>query len=173
MLRRPLLVLVLAASAAGCTGLAALDGGGAAPPLNATEQSAVHGQVDKALAEQSYKTAWNQEVAAGADRDRLEAIALAALDAKSSHADGMFKELRKKHGALGVAARARIERLVAQARQEGAWLHALELEIVTADDPPAFSRAWEVYRAAPSEGAAALLESLQEAKTSATKEASD
>ncbi len=175
MLLRSLLVLLLASSVVACSDLAALDTGGDSPALSGEEQATVRVQVDKALAEQRYKVAWNQEVAAGADRGRLEAIALTALEAQSGHADDMFVALRTKHGGLSASARERVDGLVATARESGSWSRALDLELLTADDPPAFTRAWSVYRAAPPDRATALLESIQEAKeeAAAAKESSD
>ena len=64
-------------------------------------------------------------------------------------------------------ARSRVEGLVARARESSAWSRALEVELMTADDPPEFTRAWAVYRAAPLERAPALLETLKEAKAEA------
>lgn len=159
-----LLVLLLPA----CADLAALDGGGETPALSGSEQAHVRGQVDKALAEQRFKTAWNQEVAAGADRARLEHIAVTALEGNSGHAEDMFEALRLKHGALSAASRAQVDRLVAKARQEGAWSRALEVELLTADDVPDFQRAWAVYRAAPVERSQSLLDSITAAKAAAS-----
>ena len=171
MLRHASFAVLLFLVASACTDLAALDGGGTAPPLAGAEQEAVREQVEKALAEKRFKTAWNQEVAAGADRARLEAIALAALEAQSGHADDMFVALRAKHETLSNGARARVDALVTTARQEGSWSRALELELMTADDPGDFARAWSVYRAAPTGVAPGLLEAIQEAKADAAEKA--
>ena len=171
MLCRIAVVLLCPLLVAACSDLAALDGDGATPALSGSEQAAVRTQVDKALAGQRFKTAWNQEVAAGADRARLEAVALAALEAHSGHAADMFAALRTRHGALSSGARGRVDGLVAQAQDAASWSRALELELLTADDAPEYTRAWAVYRAAPPERAAALLQTIQDAKEEAAKQA--
>ncbi|MDJ0521288.1 MAG: hypothetical protein QNJ90_04365 [Planctomycetota bacterium] len=168
MLRIAAIAAFLLLLAPGCTDLAALDSEADGPALAPSEQDAVREQGDKALADGRFKTAWNHEVAAGADRARLERIALAALEAQSGQAEDMFVALREKHGALSNGARSRVDGMVDAARQRGSWSRALELELMTADDPPTFTRAWAVYRGAPVERAPSLLETLQEAKADAT-----
>jgi len=133
--------------------------------LTGQEAEAVRTQAEKALAEQRFKTAWNTEVEAGADRARLEHVALEALAAQSAHTEDMFAALRVKHGALSTAARDRVSRLVAEARAQQHWGRALAIEVTTADDPPTYARAWALYRQAPADRAAGLLASLRAAKT--------
>jgi len=166
-----LLVLVLLLGA--CSSLSSLEdgSGGDVAPLAASEAEAVRAQSEKALAEQRFKTAWNHEVAAGADRARLERIALGALAARSAHADDMFVALRKKHGALSSGAREGVRRLVSEARAREDWRRALAIELLTADDPPAYTGGWALYREAPADRATALLETLQAAKTDAKQAA--
>lgn len=171
MLRHASFAVFLLLIASACTDLAALDGGGDATPLAGAEQQAVREQVEKALAEKRYKVAWNQEVAAGADRARLESIALAALEAQSGHADDMFTALQAKHGSLSSSARGRVDGLVRVARQGGSWGRALDIELLTADDPGTFARAWNLYRAAPTSSAPGLLETIREAQSDVEKKA--
>lgn len=145
-----------------CSGVAPLDT--EAPALSSDERTMVRGQADAALEAKSYKSAWAQEVAAGADRERLAAIALTALEHRSGSAGDMFTALRTKWGPLDSDSRTRVSALVAEARRAHAWARALELELLTADDPPTFERAWTVYKQAPHDQAPAMLEAIQEAR---------
>ena len=64
-------------------------------------------QVSAAEAERRWPAAWNQAAEAGAPRERLEAIALAALADDDGSADGMLEALREKWaGSLPRAGRA-------------------------------------------------------------------
>ena len=155
----------------GCSGIRSLDGPGASPAPS--EQEAIRHQVDLALGEGRYKTAWNQEIEAGAERVRLEAIALAALADSSAHAADMFVALRKKWGSLSAPVRKRVDQLIAEAKSAAKWTRALKLELDTADDPPAFQRAWALYASAPVDWAPTLLEELQDAQADANEQAKD
>jgi hypothetical protein len=161
-LARVAVVAAVAACAFGCAGVASLDDQG--PALSDDERRAVRGQVDAALDAKSYKAAWAQEVAAGADRGRLAEIAVAALEHRSGNAGDMFAAMHAKWGALEPGPRARVSALVEAARRAGDWERALELEILAADDAPAYARAWAVYEAAPHDRAPALLDSVLEAR---------
>lgn len=152
-----------------CSGLQTLDEKPA--DLSENERTAVRVQVDKAVADGTFGAAWDQEVHAGADRGRLEAIALAALEKHSRHAPDMFAALREKWGALTPAGRARISEWSETAQRNGEWGRALELELVTADDPPAYERAWGVYKRAPSLRATDLLEEIQDARAAHAEDA--
>jgi hypothetical protein len=167
----PLLLTALLALCGGCSGLAPLDEPPAAT-LAPSEQAAVRAKADEALAQGRYNAAWNQEVAAGADRARLEAIAVQALAGRSLHAADMLRALEKRFGGLGPEARARADALVARARTEGHWQRALEVALAAADDAPHYEAAWAVYRDAPPEVASSLLEMIQDARK-AREESSD
>ena len=92
------LALLLALTlAAGCSGVDSLSAD--APKLSDAERDDVRAQVEKAIEQQRFNLAWNQEVQAGADRERLERVAVEALRARSRHAPSMFTELRERHGA--------------------------------------------------------------------------
>ena len=155
--------LALGATAACSASLAKLDEEGA---LSEDESLAVRAQVEKAVAEKRWESAWNQEVAAGGDRHRLELIALAALRDESGDADDMFEALHEKWKGITPAARQAIDRMrvESEGRDRPDWDRALEIELVTADDPPAFKRAWDVYKRADARAAEDLLERLQEAR---------
>jgi hypothetical protein len=145
-----------------CSGISSLDGGDGGSSLSASEQDAVRGQVTKAVEARRWKVAWNQEIEAGADRERLEEIAVSALGDRSRHAADMLTALRERHGALSQRGRSRISAWVSKAQSEGRWARAVELELSSADDPPTFSRAWVVYQQAPPELAPDLLSSIKE-----------
>ena len=157
----PLLAALLACLG-GCSGVDSL--GTAGPQLTDAERTDVRTQVDRALADKRYNLAWNQEAKAGADRSRLEAIALAALRDHSRHAGPMYAELRARHGGLSGEARAEVATEVEAASQAGRWQRAVEIEILTADDAPDFRRAWAVYRAAPPDVGSELLAAILAAK---------
>ncbi|MDA1195429.1 MAG: hypothetical protein O2894_09630 [Planctomycetota bacterium] len=162
LLRALVLVALALGSAPACSGVESLSAD--ASSLTAAERADVHSQVDKALEQKRYNVAWNQEAAAGHDRARLERVALEALRGRSRHAPGMFDALRTKFGALDAAARADVELLSRAAREDGRWQRALEIEIATADDPPAYRAAWAVYRDAPPDVAPGLLAAIGAAK---------
>lgn len=167
---RPLLHALLPLTlllAVGCSSVASLDTRG--PDFTDAERSSVRGQVDKALAEGRYNVAWNQEVTAGGDRDRLEQIALAAQEARSGHAPGMFEALRERHGALQAEARRTVSARAEAAQRAGLWMRAVQIELTTADDPPAYTQAWAVYRAAPPDQAPEVLKAITDAKQAATE----
>lgn len=137
-----------------------------APKLSDAERDDVRAQVEKALAQGRYNLAWNQEAQAGADRARLEAVAIEALRARSRHAPSMFEELRETHGGLTDDARTKVTLQTDAAREAGRWMRAVQIEIMTADDPPAYRRAWALYRDAPPDQAPDLLAAITDAKQS-------
>lgn len=155
-------VLLVAALLAGCSGVDDLSGG--RPKLTDSERDDVRVQVEKALQRKRFNLAWNQEVQAGADRARLETIALGALRARSRHAGDMFAALRERHGGLSEDARAAVGLQTAAAVAAGRWHRAVAIELMTAEDPPAYRGAWAVYRDAPPDRAPALLEAITDAK---------
>ena len=163
------LFLLLGSLLGGCSSIGTLDGSAASPAPS--EQEAIRQQVQQAVGEGRYKTAWNQEIAAGGIRADLEGIALAALKGNSGHSGDMFAALRSKWGALGADSRKQVTALTEAAETAGNWVRALHIELQTADDPPAFTRAWAVYAAAPVGRAPALLEVLQEAQADAAESA--
>jgi hypothetical protein len=158
----PAVLVLLAALGAACSGLDPI--GDKRPALPPDERGAVRAQVDRAIEQGVFNAAWNQEIAAGADRQRLERIATSALRARSRHAPSMFDLLRDRWGALGPDARAEVDAIVQEARDTGAWLRAAQAEIAAADDPPEYGKAWEVYRAAPAQIAPGLLEEVTDAR---------
>lgn len=168
--RRLALLVLLASLVAGCSGVDGLDT--TAPALTDAERADVASQVDKALAAGRYNVAWNQAVQGGAERARLEALAVRALAARSRHAAGMFDALRAEYGALEAGPRGDVAALVEEATRAGLWQRAVQIELITADDPPAYRAAWAIYRAATPVDAPALLEAIQAAK-SAHAESSD
>lgn len=157
------LALLLALTlAAGCSGVDSLSAD--APKLSDAERDDVRAQVEKAIEQQRFNLAWNQEVQAGADRERLERVAVEALRARSRHAPSMFTELRERHGGLSADARTKVTLQTDAAKQEGLWSRAVQIELMTADDPPAYAGAWAVYRAAPPDQAPDLLAAITDAK---------
>lgn len=141
--------------------------------LSASEQEAVRAKIDRTLAtdgQVAWAAAWDQEVQAGADRTRLARIAVGALQAQDSDAEEMFKALVRKWGALEPAQRGAVSVQVEAAIAKGDWERALELEIVTADDAPAYSRAWALYERAPARQGADLLAEIQAAREAHAKE---
>ena len=163
------ILLLLVAVGSGCSGISALDATGdaqtaGAPGLSQGEQAAVRSQVSRAVDAGRWKIAWNQEVEAGADRAALERIALGALHDDSRHAEDMLTALRERWGALSSDGRAQVSGWVVEATAEGRWRRALGLELLSADDPPAFTRAWALYQGAPVELAPELLDDIQGAR---------
>jgi hypothetical protein len=149
-----------------CSGLK--DVGEGPLTLSDSEKERVRARVDRDLADakgrKDWAAAWNQEVGAGSDRDRLEGFALGALEAADGDAEDMFAALRKKWGPLGAASRRRVEALVEDAIAKKDWERALEIEILTADDPPTYARAFALYERCPAREAEDLLEAIDEAR---------
>ena len=138
-------------------------------PLSTTEKARVNTQVDKALAGNDWDAAWNQTVDAGADRSRLEAVALAALADKDGAAPDMFEALVEKWGALTPPARGQVAALVEASVAENDWDRAVELELLTAEDAPTYAAAWVVYDRAPPSKAEAVLAAIVEARSDREK----
>lgn len=162
-----LLALVLAPL--GCSGVRSLTDAreAAGPPLGETEQAMVRGQVEDALQEKRFAEAWNQEVELGASRERLESIAIAALEDDDGDAADMVAELRAKWGGLSEGARTRVEDLVRERMAEGRFELAAELAITAADDAPAYTHAFRVYEQTPARKAADVLRVIQDARKEA------
>ena len=156
-----------------CSGIEAIDAGSSGPSLSGSEQQTVRGQVDKAVAAGRWKVAWNQEIEAGADRERLEKIAVGALGDRSRHAGDMLTALRERWGNLSPDGRRQVESWVAEARSEGRWSRAMDLELLAADDPPTFQRAWALYQAAPPEFAPDLLDEIKDARADLSEDEGD
>ncbi len=171
-LRFALLLSVVALGA--CATVTSLDEEHAA--LNSQERTLVREQAAKAIEAGEWEAAWDQEVHAGADRDRLEDIAFGALKDESGYAESMYAELRRKWGPLSARSRAAIDTLVVDTVAERNWERAMDIEIMTADDPPkpgdpvertTLSKAWALYRAAPPNKASDLREMIQDARDEA------
>jgi len=166
----PLVCLVIAA----CNSVTGLDAEHS--PLNTQERALVRTQSVKAIEAKEWSDAWDQEVHAGAERARLEDIALGALKDDSGSAESMFEELLRKWGPLSAPSRAAVDTLVIDAVAKRDWSRAMEIEIVAADDPPkagdpaervTYSKAWELFRAAPPNKASDLREMIQDARDDA------
>ncbi len=138
-------------------------------PLSASEKAHVGTQVDKALEKRRWETAWNQAVDAGADRGRLETIALGALQDDDGAAEDMLEALVGKWGGLTPTARGRVQALVKAALVEDDWGRAVEIEILAAEDAPTYQAAWDLYSGAPPRRAESLLEAITGARGDAEK----
>jgi hypothetical protein len=147
---------------AACSGVRGLSE--AREPLLGDEPATVRRTSDAALEESRYADAWNLEASAGEDRTRLEAVALASLEADRGPYEDMLAELRTRFGGLSPAARARVDALVARRIADRQWSAAAEVEIVAADDAPAYRAAWAVYERTPPKDALAVLETIQKAR---------
>ncbi len=153
----------LALTLAACTGVASLDRPTRA--LEGEEPSVVRRRSDEALQAKEWSLAWNMEVQAGADRARLETIALAALDADSGDAADMIDALRAKHGGLTDAGKARVKEVAAKHEAAGEWKAAAQTWITAADDAPKYSAAWDVYARTPVKQALGVLDRIQKARS--------
>jgi hypothetical protein len=152
-------VLALALSA--CTSVSSLD----APrrPLDGSEPQTVRQKSDEATKKKDFAVAWNHEFHAGGDRDRLEAIFLAALEDGSSAATDMMAQLKKAFGGLSAPAQAKVND-VSERAEKTSWVRAAEIQILAAADAPKFEAAWDVYRRAPPKDALSVLEAIQDAR---------
>ncbi len=155
----------------GCSGVRSLSDSSdaAGPELGESEQAVVRGQIEAALRESRFADAWNQEVELGSAQERMEAIALAALEDESGDAEDMFGELRAKWGGLSEGARQRVEDVVRERMTAGRWELAAEQAITAADDPQALSHAFRVYEQTPARKAAAVLKVIQDARKEAAE----
>ena len=152
--------------AAGCSGVTELST--RTRPLSGGETQAVRTKSDEMVAAKKFADAWDQEVQAGADRGRLEAIALASLEADTGPYEDMVEELRKKHGGLTPAGQAKVKRVAEAAEGKGDWKRACDVLLVTADDAPDYKAAWDLYARATGQNlkhAPDVLERIQKART--------
>ena len=154
--------IALAIVSTACSGPSALDG--STKPVAGGEAAAVRKKSDEALAKKEYELAWNHEVHAGKDRGRLEAIALAALEADDGAASDMFEQLRKAHGGLTEGGRSRVASIAVAAEGGGKWDRAAQIHVMTADDPPTYKQAWDVYARAPAKDALDILKRIEKAR---------
>ncbi len=162
MRRRFALVIALASLLPACSGVS--DLGKAPTPFAGTEGDAVRKKADAALAEKKYAEAWNLEAQAGTDRARLEAIALASLEADEGPFEDMLAQLRTKFGGLSPEGRARVTAFTSKELGLAHWARAVDVELAAADDAPAYAGAWRVYEQTPPGEALAVLESLRAAR---------
>jgi hypothetical protein len=141
--------------------------------LSGEEKARVERQVRIAIDEKRWSSAWNQAVDAGASRERLEGIAMGALEAEDGVVEDMLEALFAKWGGLTPAGRARVDALLEEVLTAKwvDWERAAEIAIQTAEDAPAYARAWEIYEAAPPDGAQSILEAIGEARR--TRETDD
>lgn len=162
MRRRMPLVLALAALLPACAGVS--DLGKAPDPFTGAEGAAVRKKADAAVAAKKFGDAWNLEAQSGTDRARLEAVALASLEADEGPYEGMFEQLRKKFGGLSPEGRARVTALSGKEMGVKHWTRAADIELVAADAPPEYPGAWAVYEKTPPDEALAVLVAIRKAK---------
>jgi hypothetical protein len=167
---RALLVLIALAATA-CSRVAALD---TRPmDLSEPERAAVREQADRSRGEKEWKDAWNQEVEAGADRARLETIALEAAADSDGDAKDMFAELRRRWGGLSETAQDGLARVLQKAEAEKDYGLAVEVLILAADDAPTYAGAWDLYRRAPPDEAVDILGEIRLAREAHAREAAE
>jgi len=166
---RPALVLllVLAAAASACAKIRSISDG--PRRIEPSERSRVEAQVENAIRDEEWAAAWNQLIDLGAPRDRMEDVALRALEADAGQAEDMLAALTAKWGGLSDAARLRGRKLAERAEKEGDWERAVEIEILLAEDAPHYHRAWEIYDRAPPTKAPQLLELIADARDEAAE----
>jgi len=162
MRRRFSLVIAFASLLPACSGVS--DLGKSPAPFAGTEGDVVRKKADAALAEKKYADAWNLEAQAGTDRARLEAIALASLEADEGPFEDMFVQLRTKFGGLSPEGRARVTALATKEVGAKHWARAADAEIAAADDAPTYGGAWRVYEQTPPDEALAVLETIRGAR---------
>ena len=159
------LLAACAALVAGCSGVQDLST--RSRPLSAGESQAVRTKSDELLAAKKWSDAWNQEAAAGADRGRLEAIALASLAEDRGPYEDMLDQLRKKFGGLSDAGKAKVRSIAETAEGKDDWKRAADVLIVTADDAPEYKAAWDLYGRASGDNlkhAPQVLDRIQKAR---------
>jgi hypothetical protein len=156
---------------AACTGAADLKGPDRTVPADAS--AALRRKADEALTEAKYADAWNLEAQAGSDRARLEAIAVASLDADNGPYEDMMKALRGKFGGLSADARSRVSAVTKKFEADRKWTDAAEVEIVTADDAPAYQGAWGVYTRTPVKDALDVYQRIEKARKALEDDAAD
>lgn len=135
--------------------------------FSSQEKAKVEVGIDRALSDEEWGAAWDQAVSVGASRARFEAIALQALADDAGVAEAMFEALREKWGALTPDGRTRARALGAAAIREGDWERAAQIEILVADDAPAYAGAWAIYEQAPADEASDILRMIGKARESA------
>jgi hypothetical protein len=156
---------VVAFALVGCAGVSDLSTP-ASPSLGRHVED-VRRKADEALAAGRFADAWNLEAQAGTDRARLEAIALAALVADQGPYEDMFPALRMRFGGLSTEARAKVDALAREREGAGRYAAAADVQIVAADDAPAYEAAWDVYKRTPVKDALAVLERIEAAAKAA------
>ncbi len=137
--------------------------------LSEAERASVAAQVDRAVADERWKEAWNQGVDGGLDRPSLEEVALAALAAKESQGEDMVEKLVEEYGALSVEAQAKADAVAEGHEKAGKWKWAARVLIATAADAPVYRKAWLLYERAPPNRAPDVLEVILEARTEKEK----
>jgi len=163
-----LLLLASCSSVSDLSGGAATggsSGGAASKSLPQDEATALRKKADEAYAKKAWADAWNLEAEAGLDRARLERVAMGALEADSGPFEKMFAQLRAKFGGITAEARARVTVLRKKAEEEKRWKDAAQIEIDTAEDPPAYAGAFAVYELTPPGDALAVLTKIRDART--------
>ncbi len=171
---------VVALLAVGCSSPRGLDQPTLA--LQPSERGDVEAQARKAMAKGAFVDAWNQAAEADLDRSLLEEIAIGAagrpveaasdgtaggvggLFGSSGAARSMFEALAKRYGGLSKEGRASLDAWTAKLEHDSEWVRAAEVQMMAADDAPAFRAAWDVYRRAPPDEAPAVLEAIGKAR---------
>ena len=148
---------------AGCSGVSSLSTSRALV-TDGGEVAAVRAKVDQAVKEKKFADAWDLEVASGQDRARLETIALASLAADEGPSEKMLAELIGTFHGLSPDARARVGAESKRAMEAKKWGRAAEIEIMAAEDAPAYKAAFGVYERTPPSDALAVLELIEKAR---------
>ncbi len=133
-------------------------------PLLGDEPQWVRRKADEALQQERWVDAWNLEKEAGGDRSRVEEVALQALAHEVSDSRDMFQRIREKFGGLSEGAKARVKALTDKAVADRDWRHATEMQVLAADDAPAFKGAWDVFLVTPQGEALGILQRIQKAR---------
>lgn len=159
-----LAVALAALLLAACSGPTSLRSGRDPLVSDPAEVASVRAKVDQAVKEGQYADAWNLEAAAGRDRARLEAIALASLAADEGPYEKMFAELLGAFHGLTPEARARVGVESKKAMDASKWERAAEIELVAAEDAPAYKAAFAVYERTPVGDALGVLRKIERAR---------
>ncbi len=133
-----------------------LDGRGATP-------GDVRRKADEALAAGKFEEAWNLEAQPAPTAPASRRSRSRPLAADKGAYEEMFPALRKKFGGLSTEARAKVDALAGEREAAGQFDDAVDLQIVAADDAPAYEAAWAVYKRAPVKDALEVLERIEAA----------
>ena len=161
----PVCALLSLALFTACSGVRELSG--SPRSLSGTESQAVRRKSDELRAQKKWAEAWDQEVEAGGDRARLEAITIASLDADEGPFEEMLAQLRKKFGGLTDGGKASATEIATRAEGKNDWKRAADVLLATAEDAPDYKAAFDLYARATGTNvkhAPAILEKIQAAR---------